>query len=147
MKEKINEVLASKGNKVYSVSPHATVAEAVTEMDARGVGSLMVIADETPVGIVTERDILRRVVAAKRDPASTNVSEVMTREVVAINPEATVADAMSLVDSKRCRHLPVVEEGKVVGIISSGDLTHWESRHHKVQVQQLVDYITGKYPG
>lgn len=147
MKEQIKEVLASKGSEVFSVSPHATVAVAVAEMDSRGVGSLLVIADELPVGIITERDVLKRVVAARRDPEKTNVSEVMTREVVAIHPEATVADAMSLVDAKRCRHLPVVDGGKVVGIISSGDLAHWESRHHKVQIQHLVDYITGKYPG
>ena len=147
MNEQIKEILAVKGTNVYSVGPEASIMEAVTEMDVRGVGSLLVIANDLPVGIVTERDVLRRVVAANRSPSETRVSEVMTREVVAIHPEATVADAMALVDSKRCRHLPVVDDGKVVGIISSGDLTHWESRNHEFEIKQLVDYITGKYPG
>jgi len=147
MQEQIREILAVKGSQVFTVSPHTAIAEAVAQMDSRGVGALLVVADELPVGIITERDVLRRVVAVGRDPSETNVSEVMTREVIAIHPEATVADTMSLIDSKRCRHLPVVERGKVVGMISIGDLNHWESRHHQIQIQQLVDYITGKYPG
>lgn len=147
MQEKIRELLDIKGHNVFSVGPEDPVMDAVTEMDARGVGSLLVVANGLPVGIITERDVLRRVVAVKRDPKATPVGEVMTREVVAIHPDATVADAMALVDSRRCRHLPVVEEGKLLGLISSGDLTHWESRHHKFEIKQLVNFITGQYPG
>jgi CBS domain-containing protein len=146
MKNAVRSILESKGDVVYSIGPEASVAEAVAQMDQRAVGALLVVQGAEACGILTERDVLRRVVAAGRAPANTRVADVMTRELVAISPDVSVEDAMSIVTSKRIRHLPVIRDGRVVGLISSGDLTHWLSRDRDVEIEQLTNYIVGKYP-
>jgi CBS domain-containing protein len=98
------------------------------------------------VGIFTERDVLRRVVGERRDPSSTRVADVMTRELVVMRPTASVVDAMRVISERRVRHIPVVEGGKVLGVVSQGDLNHWLVRNREGQIQDLVDYVTGKYP-
>jgi CBS domain-containing protein len=85
-------------------------------------------------------------VGARIDAESTPVSEVMSKELVVMRPTSTVADAMAVVSEKRIRHLPVVEEGRVLGVLSAGDLNHWLIRGHQGQIDQLVDYITQRYP-
>lgn len=131
---------------LVAVEPTATVAEAATLMGGRHVGSALVIEDGRATGIFTERDVLRRVVGERKDPGKTRVAEVMTRELAVMKPGSTVEDAMTVISEKRIRHLPVVEDGRVVGVISQGDLNHWLIRNREVEVNQLVDYITGKYP-
>ncbi|MEK7704402.1 MAG: CBS domain-containing protein [Myxococcota bacterium] len=146
MHETLSILLRHKGNDVYSVPPDATVAEAVTAMNRHHVGAVMVTDRDRPVGIFTERDVLRRVVGEGRDPARTRVTEVMTRELVAVRPSVTVAAAMAIITDKRCRHLPVVQDGELLGLVSSGDLTRWIGRGHEVQIQQLIEYVTNSYP-
>ncbi len=147
LKTPLRTVLAAKPSAVtHSVSPAMTVAAAVDVLTANRVGSVLVMDGQRLVGIFTERDVLRRVVGAHKDPDKTRIADVMTRELAVMRLESTVEDAMTVIAEKRIRHLPVVEEGKVVGVISQGDLNHWLIRNREVQVNQLVEFITGKYP-
>lgn len=147
LKTPLRTVLANKSaGATHSVSPAMTVAAAVEVINANKVGSVLVMDGQRLVGIFTERDVLRRVVGARKDPEKTRVAEVMTRELAVMKPGSTVEDAMTVISEKRIRHLPVVEDGRVVGVISQGDLNHWLIRNREVEVNQLVDYITGKYP-
>lgn len=139
-------VLREKGSKVYTVAPQATVLEAARAMDAHNVGSLLVVDGETPVGIFSERDLMRRVVVAGKDPAKVKVREVMSRDVWVVEPDTRVKEAMAIMTERRCRHLPVVEKGKVVGLISIGDLVRWISKDQEFQIRMLENYITGAYP-
>jgi CBS domain-containing protein len=144
----LSQVLATKarGKTTLSVPPDISVAAAVEVLNQNQVGSVLVLDGGRLVGIFTERDILRRVVGERRDPATTRVSEVMTRDLVVMRPSASVVDAMKVVSEKRIRHIPVVEAGNVVGVVSQGDLNHWLVRNREGQIQDLVDYVTGKYP-
>ncbi len=146
MQTKLQSLLDNKAGVVHTVAPGMTVAAAVDLINGKRIGSVLVMDGEQLVGIFTERDVLRRVVGERRDPATTRVGDVMTRELVVMRPTASVADAMLVVSERRCRHLPIVEDGKVLGIVSAGDLNHWLIRNRDGDIEQLVDYITGKYP-
>jgi CBS domain-containing protein len=99
------------------------------------------------VGIFTERDVLCRVVGEGRDPSATRVVDVMTQEVVAVRSTTSVEEAMAVFTEKRFRHLPVVDDGELKGLVSSGDLTRRMSRNQEGHIQDLMNFITGKYPG
>jgi CBS domain-containing protein len=142
----ISAVLAEKGRQVYATPPSTSVRDAVRQMNESGVGALLVVERGQPVGIFTERDVLRRIVDARRDPNTTRVSEVMTSDLIVVEPTTKVEAAMAMMTQKRCRHLPVMENGQVAGIISIGDLIRWASRNQEVEIQRLVDYITGRHP-
>lgn len=124
---------------IHSVGPDTSVTECVRAMAAHRIGALMVLEGERLIGIFTERDALNRVLAAGLDPVSTKVSSVMTQDPFCISPGTTVAEAMELVTQRRFRHLPVVEDGKVLAVVSSGDLTHWLVKDQVGEVQELVD--------
>jgi len=142
----VSSVLAEKGRQVYTVSRSATVSDAVREMNEKGIGALMVVDAGHPVGMFTERDVLRRVVDADRDPTQTRVSSVMSREVATISPEHRVEAAMELMTTRRFRHLPVVEAGQIVGMVSIGDLMRWITLHQEDHIRQMTEYITGQGP-
>jgi CBS domain-containing protein len=146
LRDSLTAVLNQKGDKVHNVTPECSVLEAVQKMNQEHVGALLVCSEGKLVGIFTERDVLIRVVDSGCDPSATRVAEVMTRELVVVKPSTTVEEAMAVVTEKRCRHLPVVEEGELRGVVSIGDLTRWVTRNQQVQIQDLVNYITGKYP-
>lgn len=139
----VSSVLAEKGRHVYTVEKTATVAEAVREMNEKGVGALLVMEGRRPTGIFTERDVLRRVVDADKDPALLRVAEVMTRHLIMIAPNFRVEEAMELMTARRFRHLPVVEEGEVVGMLSSGDLMRWVTMDQEEHIRQMSAYING----
>ncbi len=139
----VSSVLAEKGRHVYTVEKTATVAEAVREMNEKGVGALLVMEGRRPAGIFTERDVLRRVVDADKDPALLRVAEVMTRHLIMIAPNFRVEEAMELMTARRFRHLPVVEEGEVVGMLSSGDLMRWVTMDQEEHIRQMSAYING----
>jgi len=147
MNDQLRMLLADKGSRVHSIEPTVMVIEAVRRMNDAGIGALLITRGGAPVGIFTERDVLRRVIARGLDPITTPLGEVMTREIVVVGPSVTVGEAMAIVTAKRIRHLPVVENGKLLGMVSSGDLTRWVSRGRESEIQQLVEFITGKYPG
>ncbi len=123
---------------IHSVPPDAPVADCVQKMSSERIGALTVMEGERLLGIFTERDALTRVLAAGRDPGATRVSEVMTRDPQCVSPGTSVRDAMQIVTARRFRHLPVVANGRVLAIISSGDLTHWLVKGQIGEVQELV---------
>jgi CBS domain-containing protein len=144
----LSAVLANKakGNVTHAVAPSMTVAAAVDLINQNKVGSVLVLDGERLVGIFTERDVLRRVVGEHRVADRTTVGEVMTRDLVVMRPSSTVGDAMKVFSERRIRHLPVMEGGKLVGLISQGDLNHWLIRDHQGEIQSLVEFVTGQYP-
>ncbi len=124
---------------IHSVGPDTPVTVCVRTMTAENIGALVVMDGERLLGIFTERDALNKVLAAGLDPVNTKVSAVMTKDPYCIPPTTTVGEAMQLVTQRRFRHLPIVENGKVLAVISSGDLTHWLVKDQIGEVQELVD--------
>jgi CBS domain-containing protein len=137
----VKDLLARKGPDVISVSPGDTVLEAAHVMNDKGIGGVVVMTGATLVGIFTERDIMRRVVAASRDPATTLVSEVMTADPMTITAEMQVAVCRAMMSARRVRHLPVVHDGGLVGVVTSGDVLAFEVAHAEAQIEQLEKYV------
>jgi CBS domain-containing protein len=127
-----------EGEAIHSVGPDTPVTECVRLMTAEKIGALVVMDGERLKGIFTERDALNKVLAAGLDPGSTKVSEVMTKDPYCIPPTTTVGDAMELITKRRFRHLPIVENGKLLAVVSSGDLTRWLVKDQVGEVQELV---------
>jgi CBS domain-containing protein len=121
--------------------PTATVLDAAHVMNDKGIGGVVVLDDHTLVGIFTERDIMRRVVAANRDPAKTLVSDVMTTECLTILPDVQIAVCRAMMSTRRIRHLPVVHDGGLVGMITSGDVLAFEVAEAEAQIEQLEKYV------
>ena len=128
-----------EGEAIHSVGPDTPVTECVRLMTAGKIGALIVMDGERLIGIFTERDALNKVLAGGLDPGNTKVSEVMTKDPYCIRPTTTVGDAMELITKRRFRHLPIVDNGKVLAVVSSGDLTHWLVQDQMGEVQELVD--------
>ena len=143
----IAHILKEKGTDVHHTSPDVTVLNAVEMMSAKQIGALMVCEEGHPLGMFTERDLMTRVILGGRNPATTRIAEVMSTDVVFVEPSTPAGEAMAVMTERRCRHLPVVSEGRVVGLISIGDLVRWVSRNQEFHIRQLEDYICGKYPG
>lgn len=141
MDTKIRAIIDSKGGRVLSIDGGAVVRDAVAIMNEHLIGSLLVLDGPRLIGIFTERDVLVRVVGDGRDPATVRVGEVMTRQIMVVEPDTTVHQAMSLMTTRRCRHLPVLEDGRVVGLISIGDLTRWVIRDQLRSIEDLTDFI------
>ncbi len=141
MNAPVSTLLESKSTTVFSVSVTVTVAEAVQEMNRRKIGSVLVMEGGVLVGIFTERDVLMRVVAADRDPKTTPVAHVMTRSPVTIHSSMTVEEVMDLHSGKHFRHLPVVENGRVIGIISVRDILRWLADANSKKADQLEEFI------
>jgi CBS domain-containing protein len=145
--DQIEELLREKGTLVHDAVMGTTVFDAIAKMCSVHVGALLVRDGSRPIGIFTERDAMQRVVLAKRDPATTRIGEVMTPNPICIDPSTKVKEAMAIMSDRRFRHLPVVKDGEIAGIISIGDLVRWESRHQEFELRELADYVSGKYPG
>ena len=142
---KVRDVIRRKGEEVYSVGPLATVIEAVNVMNDHHVGSVLVLEDDYPVGIFSERDVLVRVVAAHRDPRQTLVRDVMTTRLHTASLDDTLLDVMSLMTERRCRHVPVMDGEVMVGVVSIGDLTKATQHNLRHEVRELSTYIGGPY--
>jgi CBS domain-containing protein len=139
----VSFLLYRKGSKVFSVGPSATIAEAVAEMNTYRIGSVLVMDNDTLYGIFTERDVLTRVVGRSIDVQTAKVSTVMTVNPQTIRPSATVDDVMQIYSDKHCRHLPVIENGHLLGMLSIGDVNRWIVDYHEAECIQLKTYITG----
>ena len=139
----VNQLLDGKGRDIVSIGPAASVFDAIKLMADKAVGSLMVMDGEAMLGIVTERDYARKVILKGRSSNSTSVSEIMTREVLTTSAAESVKSCMELMTEKRIRHLPVVEDGKVVGMISIGDLVNAIISDQQEEIEQLENYISG----
>lgn len=141
MYDRVRSVLADKGHVVYTIAPSATVFAAIEAMNERRIGALVVTSAGIVVGIFTERDILVRLVAAELDPKATCVGDVMTRDLITMRPDTRVTEAMQLMTTHRCRHLPVVDGNTLFGMISIGDLTNWVVRDQQRRIEDLFDFI------
>jgi CBS domain-containing protein len=145
---KVKDLLEGKGSEVWSVGPAHSVYQAIEMMALKGVGALTVLSDEgRMVGIISERDYARKVILQGKSSKNTQVSEIMTREVVYIEPDRRVDEAMALMTAKRVRHLPVMADEKLVGIISVGDLVKSKIDEQSHVIEQLERYIKGETAG
>jgi len=146
LSDTVSSILRSKGNQVWSVFPEQSVFEAVEKMAEKEVGALAVISDERLVGIISERDYARKVILRGKSSREMQVREIMTGEVISVGPDHTVDDCMSLMAGSRIRHLPVLDRGCLIGIISIGDLVKWIISGQEHAIEQLEHYIAGRYP-
>jgi CBS domain-containing protein len=139
-------ILDHKGRAVYSVSPYATVFEAIQELADRNVGALVVLQQEHLLGIFSERDYTRNVALQGRSSKETRVMDVMSDALVTVTTETPVTECMRLMTDRRVRHLPVLDDERVVGIISIGDLVNFIINTQRETIEHLHSYITGTYP-
>ena len=146
MNETIGSILGRKGRQVWSVAPKATVYDAISLMAAKAVGAVVVISEGRLIGIVSERDYARKVVLQGRSSKDTEVREIMTDHLITATPENTVEECMSLMTHHRVRHLPVLEKGELVGIVSIGDLVNAIIADQAETIEHLHTYIASKYP-
>ncbi len=139
------DILKSKPNQaIFAIGPRASVYDALQLAADKGVGALLVMEDERVIGIVTERDYARKVALLSRSSKDTAVSEIMTTAVMYVHPKQTNAECMALMTDKRIRHLPVMDEGKLLGLISIGDLVKDIISEQEFIIQQLQHYIAGE---
>jgi CBS domain-containing protein len=140
--KRISDLLKDKGRDVWSLSPHATVYDAIDEMAQRGVGALLVMDGQQLVGIVSERDYARKVILKGKASRETQILEIMSYPVFCVPPDFTIDETMALMTEKRVRHLPVMLDDRVVGVISIGDVVRAIIADKEFYIQQLVSYIT-----
>lgn len=143
----VSDLLRVKGRDVHTIESRASVLDAVRRMVDRNVGSLLVLDGEEIAGIITERDYLREIVLKGRTSRDTRVEAIMTKEVIVVGPEDTVEGCMAVMTEKRVRHLPVLRDGALEGLISIGDVVRQLSQDQRAEIRYLTDYITGRYPG
>lgn len=141
---KVSQILGNKGGQVMSIGPDVSVLDASLVMNEHRIGALVVLEVGKIVGIISERDVLRRVVAERRDPEATRVQEVMTQKVVTCQADTPLEDARKLFQSRRIRHLPVVDAGGgLEGMISIGDLNAWQLSGQEIEIRHLHEYLYG----
>ncbi|MCH9007716.1 CBS domain-containing protein [candidate division KSB1 bacterium] len=139
----VNQLLKDKGRDVWSVAPDAPVYQALELMAEKNCGAVLVLDQDKMVGILSERDYARKVILQGKSSKNTPVKEIMSSRVVYIRPEQTVEDCMALMTDKRIRHLPVLENRKLVGLISIGDIVRAVISEQEFIIHQLENYITG----
>ncbi len=140
----VKDILRAKGSKVYSISPDATVYEALKRMADQDVGALLVFEGNDLVGLISERDYSRKTILKGRLSKETAVREIMTTAVVAVHPDEDIEACMELFTDKHVRHLPVIEKGKVVGIVSIGDIVKSIIDYKEFIIEELENYIKGQ---
>lgn len=145
----VRDILNNKGRNVYSVRPDQTVYEAIAKMDELNIGALVVLEDDTLKGMLSERDYRSKVILKGRRSKNTKVSEIMTPDVYCVSTTESVKRCMSIMTEKKIRHLPVMEEDNVIGVISIGDLVKTIISKQKDEISNLRHYIQGQgtYPG
>lgn len=141
--KRVRHLLDAKGRNVLSISPDASVLDAIRLMAEKGIGALVVLDGDTLAGIVTERDYARKVILKGRSSRTTAVKDIMTAEVVTTSSEVSVEQCMNTVTKQRIRHLPVVDDGRLTGIISIGDLVKAVIADQQEAIEHLQHYING----
>jgi CBS domain-containing protein len=143
MNTSIATLLEGKGRALHAVPTSVTVIEAVQKMNQHKIGAVLVMNGDKLAGIFTERDVLTRVITSKLDPHLTPITQAMSANVMTVAPETTVQEVMEIFAEKRCRHLPVVQDEKLVGLISIGDVSRWVANSHRAEAESLRQYIAG----
>lgn len=143
MRTPVSVLLKEKGDMIFNISPSATCLECATKLNEAHIGALLVLENQNIVGIISERDLIQKLLCLKGDPNKVIVSQVMTSNPLTILPSTTVQEAMRIVTEKRFRHLPVVENGQLLGVISIGDLTRWVMEQQQYEIDHLTGYIQG----
>lgn len=140
---KVKDILRVKGNAIVSVNPDTIIFDALSLMSKYNVGAVLVVDNENLVGVFTERDYARKIILKGRTSLDTSVSEIMSDELITVHPEESIAECMVLMSDKRVRHLPVVQDGHVVGIISIGDVVKFIIEEQEVVIEHFKMYISG----
>jgi CBS domain-containing protein len=141
----VHDILRAKGDDVWSITPDATVFDALTKMAHKDVGALTVMGGDQLVGIISERDYARKVILQGKTSRTTLVHEIMSSPVICVRPQQTVEECMALLTGRRIRHLPVIENEWVIGIISIGDLVKSIISEQQFIIEQLENYISGAH--
>ena len=141
----VDEILQRKGHVVWSIGPKDTVLNALKIMAEKDIGALVVLQDNRLVGIISERDYARKIVLKGKASISTRVKDIMTDKVYYVSPRTTIEECQALLTEQSVRHLPVLDEENLVGIISIGDVVKAIIDEQEITISQLSDYITGKY--
>ena len=139
----VSQILQFKGNEVWTIAPEASVFEALQLMAEKNVGALVVMEDDEVVGIFSERDYARKVILLGRSSKDTPVRAIMTAEVICVRPDQTITTCMAVMTDRHIRHLPILDNGKLVGIISIGDVVKAIIDEQQVMINHLKDYIYG----
>ncbi|MBU2444285.1 MAG: CBS domain-containing protein [Bacteroidetes bacterium] len=139
----VKHILEKKGNQVYSISPDQTVFEALNFMSEKGIGALLVMESDKVLGIMSERDYARKVILHGKSSKELKVGEIMSENVLCVDINNSIDECMAVMNSKRVRHLPVVENGKLTGILSIGDIVNAVIEDKEFTINQLTNYITG----
>jgi len=144
--ETVRSILRRKGTAVWTVAPEATVYEAILRMAEKGVGAL-VVGDEQVLGVISERDYARKVILKGKSSRETRVQDIMSTPAITVTPEHTVEECLEIITQNRIRHLPVVEQGRLAGLVTIGDLVGTIISAQTDTIHHLRNYIAGKYPG
>jgi CBS domain-containing protein len=140
----VGDILDAKGSEIYSISPDATVYDALSRMAEKNVGAMLVFEGSDLVGLISERDYSRKTILKGRFSKETAVREIMTTELISVHPDEDIEECMELFTNKHVRHLPVVEEGKVVGLVSIGDIVKNIIDYKEFIIEELENYIKGQ---
>ena len=141
----IAQLLNTKGNQIWSVEPKATIFEALEIMSEKEIGALLVMENGKLTGIFSERDYARKVILKGKSSKETPVGELMTKKVFYMDPQKTINDCMAMMTAKRIRHVPVIEDNQVVGIVTIGDVVNQIISEQEVTINHLENYITGSH--
>ena len=141
----IAQLLNAKGNQIWSVEPKATIFEALEIMSEKEIGALLVMEDGKLTGIFSERDYARKVILKGKSSKETPVGELMTKKVFYIDSQKTINDCMAMMTAKRIRHVPVIEDNQVMGIVTIGDVVNQIISEQEVTINHLENYITGSH--
>ena len=140
---KVRNILHNKGNVVYSVEPDMMVYRAIELMCEKNIGGLLIVENGKLVGIFTERDYARKLILKGKSSKDTPIKDLMTSNLVTVSPDTSIDDCMRVMTGRKIRHLPVLENGNLVGLISIGDVVHYVIEEQKSIIEHLEHYITG----
>ncbi|HQV05851.1 MAG: CBS domain-containing protein [Chitinophagaceae bacterium] len=140
---KVNDILQAKGNEIFSVSPDTTVYAALEILFEKNISALVILDQQKPKGIFTERDYARKVVLKGKSSKETTIKEIMTADLITISPECSIEEAMQIMTNNHIRHLPVVEQEKMTGIISIGDVVKFLLKEQQFIIDTMENYIKG----
>jgi len=140
----VKDILSEKGYEVYKVGPEATVYEALKKMAGKNIGALLVVKDEQVVGVFSERDYARKIILRGKSSKDSSVGELLSERIFYVKPLTSTTECMQIMTDHRVRHLPVMDEDKIVGIVSIGDIVNKIIQDQKHTIKQLEDYILGK---